>query len=157
MRVIRFIETAAGPAGDANNDGTRHTYEDEFVEVVNLGPDAVDVAGWRLGDDDTSVFSWFEFPPATVLAPGERAVLFGGGSPQGFTPPAFVDDGRLGNGLTNGGDRLFLIDVAGDTVDSVSTISWPSDQSIVRPNRTCEPFVFHADPPGRGGTQTLSD
>ena len=118
---VRIDEVLADPApgieGDANGDGTRHTYEDEFVEILNLGP--VDLSGWRLGDDDTSIPSWFKFPAASLLAPGARALVFGGGAPTGFAAAAFVDDGRLGNGLSNGGDVLFLIDAAGDTIDSV--------------------------------------
>jgi hypothetical protein len=151
---VRIDEVLADPApgseGDANGDGTRHTYEDEFVEILNLGPSAVDLAGWRLGDDDISITSWFEFPSASVLAPGKRALVFGGGTPTGFAAPVFVDDGRLGNGLSNGGDVLFLIDAAGDTVDSVSSASWPSDQSITRSLPNCDDFHFHAEPPGRG-------
>ena len=145
-----LADPAPGTAGDANGDGTRHTYEDEFVELLNLGPDAVDLSGWRLGDDDTSIASWFEFPPASLLAPGTRALVFGGGTPTGFATAAFVDDGRLGNGLANGGDSLFLIDAAGDTIDSVTSPEWPADQSIVRSRQNCSDFLPHADPPGRG-------
>ena len=151
---IRIDEVLADPAsgaeGDANGDGTRHTYEDEFVELLNLGPDEVDISGWRLGDDDTSIASWFEFPPASLLAPGTRALVFGGGTPTGFAAAAFVDDGRLGNGLTNGGDSLFLIDAAGDTIDSAASAEWPADQSIVRSRQNCDDFLPHSDPPGRG-------
>jgi len=52
-----LADPAAGVEGDANGDGARHTYEDEFVEILNLGPTQVDLAGWRLGDDDTSIAS----------------------------------------------------------------------------------------------------
>ncbi len=151
---VRIDEVLADPApgieGDANGDGTRHTYEDEFVEILNLGPDQVDLSGWRLGDDDTSIPSWFKFPAASLLAPGARALVFGGGAPTGFAAAAFVDDGRLGNGLSNGGDVLFLIDAAGDTIDSAVSAEWPADQSIVRSRQNCDEFLPHADPPGRG-------
>ncbi|MDE0965168.1 MAG: lamin tail domain-containing protein [Candidatus Latescibacteria bacterium] len=121
-----------GITGDANQDGTRKTYEDEFIEIYNTGPDTVSLMGWRLGDDDTSLASLFTFPDSTKLPPGDRLLLFGGGTPTGFSVPAFADDGRIGNGLTNSGDVLLLLNAAGDTVDTASLASWPNNQSVVR-------------------------
>ena len=37
-------------AGDANGDGKRDTYEDEFVELYNAGSAPIPLADWRLGD-----------------------------------------------------------------------------------------------------------
>jgi len=121
-----------GLDGDANRDGERHTYHDEFVELLNIGTHSVSLAGWKLGDDDTDPQIWFTFPADAVIPPGERLLLFGGGTPTGFTVPVFVDDGRIGNGLTNGGDTVLLIDAAGDTVDLLYGDNWKGDQSQVR-------------------------
>ena len=108
------LRPATGDYRDANQEGTRKTYEDEFIEIYNTGPDTVSLMGWRLGDDDTSLASLFTFPDSTKLPPGDRLLLFGGGTPTGFSVPAFADDGRIGNGLTNSGDVLLLLNAAGD-------------------------------------------
>jgi len=148
-----LADPGSGLSGDANGDGTRQTFADEFVELLNRGPEAVDLEGWRLGDDDAAAVSWFEFPPLTWLPAGSRAVLFGGGTPQGFADPAtiFTDDGRIGDGLSNSGDGLFLIDADGDTASTVaSDLSWNSNQSVTRYPSGDGPFVAHSAPPGDG-------
>ena len=126
-----LADPPSGLPGDANGDGERETYADEFVELRNAGPDTVDISGWRLGDDDTAISGWFEFP-MTYLPPGARAVLFGGGTPTTIPPPAYADDGRIGDGLANGGDRVLLITASGDTADIVDGIGWGNDRSVVR-------------------------
>ena len=148
-----LADPGSGLSGDANGDGTRQTYADEFVELFNRGSEAVDLAGWRLGDDDAALANWFEFPPLSIVAPGGRMVLFGGGSPQGFADPTliFSDDGRIGDGLSNSGDGLFLIDADGDTASIVpSGISWNRNQSVTRYPPGAGPFAQHSDPPGVG-------
>lgn len=133
---IRISEVLADPpaglAGDANGDGRRHTYEDEFVELINTGVDTISLAAWKIGDDDATSTAYFEFPTGSALAPGQLLVLFGGGSPALASTATFVDDGRIGNGLSNSGDVVVLLDAQGDTVDQLSISTWPSDQSLAR-------------------------
>ena len=126
-----LADPPAGVAGDANRDGRHDPYEDEFVELYNAGSTPVDISGWRLGDA-ASLLSYFRFPPGAVIAPGSYVVLFGGGSPSGFTVPVYTDDGRIGNGLQNSGEAIHLIDGTGDLVASVSLPTWPARQSIAR-------------------------
>lgn len=159
-----LADPPAGDGGDTNGDGLRHGFEDEFVELYNTGPDTAALGGWELRDDDVSPGRGFRFPAGTLLAPGERLTLFGGGSPAPELGPAFADDGRIGNGLTNSGDRLVLVDAAGDTVDAVDAAPWPADQSLVRwpaiqvaaPGSPVPPrpdpgaFAPHREPPGDG-------
>jgi hypothetical protein len=65
-------------AGDANCDGVSDPAEDEFVELVNVGPVPIELAGGTVSDDDATRFT---FPPtARPLAPGDVVVVFGGGS-----------------------------------------------------------------------------
>ena len=131
---IRISEVLADPpndlTGDANGDGLRHTYEDEFVELANIGADTISLAAWKIGDDDAPSDAFFTFPAGTYLAPGQLLVLFGGGSPALTLVASFVDDGRIGNGLSNSGDTILLLDAQGDTVDLVHVASWPNDQSL---------------------------
>ena len=53
------------------------------------------------------------FPSDTVIGPGEYIVLFGGGDitkiKSEFEGKVFVDDGKIGGGLSNSGDAVFLI------------------------------------------------
>ncbi|MBT3603349.1 MAG: lamin tail domain-containing protein, partial [Candidatus Latescibacteria bacterium] len=120
---IRIVEILADPPpglhGDANRDGIRGSRADEFVELFNTGTEAVDLSGWYLGDDDVAVAEMFQFENNTSLEPNERAVIFGGGSPNGIPGIVFIDDGSIGNGLTNSGDIIMLLNALGDTVDVV--------------------------------------
>ena len=112
--VVVIQEILADPPsdleGDANGDGVRHRNQDEFVELLNIGFKPVRLDGWQLSDAGTAPRSRFTFPENTLLEPGGRTVLFGGGSPTGFSELVFVDDGTIGGGLNNRGDAVFLID-----------------------------------------------
>ena len=120
-----------GLAGDANHDGQYDPHKDEFIELYNAGPDTISLASWRLGDA-ASLHDYFRFPPGAVIEPGSYVVLFGGGNPSGFTVPVYIDDGKIGDGLTNSGEAIYLIDRTGDVVGIVAHATWPGDQSIVR-------------------------
>ena len=154
-----LADPPSGAAGDANGDGERHTYEDEFIELFNPGPDTLSIAGWSLGDDDVAVDDLFHFPDDARLPPGSYAVLFGGGNPQGFDGRAYADDGRIGNGLSNSGDTVVLRHALGDTIDFHRGSDWPRDVSITRWPEDCKRsdagppchFTPHDSPPGTGG------
>ena len=115
-----YPNPATGDAGDTNGDGGRHTYQDEFVEVANLGEQPVDISGYYLGDDDVPVEKLFRFPDNTVLDTQAVVVLFGGGD-MPVTKRIFADDGRIGDGLANGGDTVQLLAPDGSTVVSSMT------------------------------------
>ncbi len=137
-----LADPPAGAVGDANQDGQRDTYEDEFIELYNAGPDTISLAGWRLGDSRPLIY-YFRFPRDAVIEPESYVVLFGGGNPSGFSVPVYTDDGRIGNGLTNSGEAIYLIDSIGGIVASVSQSTWPDDQSIVRTALEDSMFVPH--------------
>ena len=126
-----LADPPSGAAGDANQDGERDTYTDEFIELYNAGEVSIDISGWRLGDSSSSD-THFQFPADAVVAPDSYIVLFGGGNPTGFTVPVYTDDGRIGNGLTNGGEDIRLTDDNGTEVAVVSHDDWPTKQSLVR-------------------------
>lgn len=108
--------------GDANRDGERSAGGDEFVELANVGDEAVDLSGWTLGDDENNVT--FTFPQGYILEPREIVVVFGGGSVENvpgydadpLQTRAFVVDSLhlgIGNGLANGGDIVMLLSADG--------------------------------------------
>jgi len=156
-----------GSNGDANGDGLRHSYADEFVELLHTGGDTISLAQWKIGDDDSAVDAYFTFPAGTALAPGQLLVLFGGGSPALPAIATHTDDGRIGNGLSNGGDIVILLDAQGDTADIVRIATWPKDQSLARKtdgsfaphstmnSRPFSPGQLHDSPPSP--TNTLDD
>lgn len=120
-----MFDVPSGSAGDANGDGTRSARGDEFVELVNTGPSAIDISGWtisqRAGD------TVFTFPNNVTLQPGEFTVVFGGIGSSGFGsqfPPELqlfasqsgANNGFAGGGRTNfsnSGDNVVLRDAQG--------------------------------------------
>ena len=63
--VINEMLADPGPLdGDANGDGIRDAYDDEFVEIINGGLNAVDMSNYSLSDA-TGVRHIF--PPGTIL------------------------------------------------------------------------------------------
>lgn len=148
-----LADPASGEAGDANGDGTRHSSQDEFVELLNTGLRPVALGGWQLADAGTAEGSRFTFPEGTWIGPGERVVLFGGGAPAGgIEGQVFVDDGKIGKGLSNSGDAVYLIDPAGP--DTVARAEYGpeggKDESLVRQPEGRGGFVRHGRFPGKG-------
>ena len=137
-----LADPPTGSAGDANQDGHCDPYEDEFIELYNASTDTISLASWQLGDS-ASLHDYFRFPPGASIAPHSYVVLFGGGSPTGFTVPVYTDDGKIGNGLTNAGEAIYLIDKTGYPVARVTHDSWPDDQSIVRTPPDGDAFLPH--------------
>ena len=143
-----------GLGGDANGDGKRDSYQDEFVELFNADERAISLAGWRICDDDTPWDRAFVFPPNTVLPPASYIVLFGGGTPPHQDGKTFVDDGRIGNGLSNRSDVVLLINAERDTVDRLAGTPWPKDQSLTRSESgSTAPHTAQSTAPFSPGTQ----
>lgn len=99
-----------GPSFDTDGDGEAED-GDEFVELFNAGPGAVDLSGWQLYDASTSPLR-HTFADGTVLQPGGYVVVVGKWDP-GTPPPGIVvangDGGSApGLGINNDGDELFL-------------------------------------------------
>lgn len=107
-----------GEVGDANRDGVRHTYGDEFVELYNAGSRPANLRGWRIADA-TDARHLFPDTVDVILLPGQFMTVFGGGEPAGFEGGVWVaSSGRLS--LNNSEDQIALISAAGDTVDAHS-------------------------------------
>lgn len=100
-------------AGDANGDGARDPNEDEFVELVNISDDTIDVSGLEFYDRTALEMGMprHTVPNGTALAPGQALVVFGGGTPMGTFGGAVVQvangfEGRLN--LNNSDDFLTI-------------------------------------------------
>lgn len=95
---------------------------EEWAELYNPGPAAVQLTGWSIGDRE----AWDPLPEA-LLAPGAHALVAADAAQAARLALAAPErrilslaDGSLGGGLGNGGDVLRLRDPTGRLVDAVS-------------------------------------
>lgn len=116
------VQTVAGPntlrlsevMPDPAESGREVQYE--WVELVNVGREPVDLAGWKLGDG-----SEVDTLPAAQVAPGGFVVI---GGPAVVVPAGVVlvvvPDGDIGRGLNNDGDVVRLVAPDGSEADVLS-------------------------------------
>jgi hypothetical protein len=141
LTSLAITEVLANPAGPEPTQ--------EYVELRNLGPQAVDVGGLTIEDSKGA-----DILPASLLDPGAYALVVA----AGFDPAAGGDDtpprpgtallrvdARIGgDGLANGGEMVRLRDAAGTVLTSygsgldVSSSKW-SGKGVHRvPQDTCD-------------------
>ncbi len=110
-----LADPASGLAGDANGDGIRDAYDDEFIEAVNVTAVVLDLSGLTLSDSDSVRHT---FPAGTIAQPGCAVVVFGGGSPNGIFGGAIVQTASTGSlSLNNSGDSVTMLNGASE-IDS---------------------------------------
>src|SRR5262245_60663057 len=144
-----------GLAGDANGDGTRSASQDEFVELVNSGPEPLAIGGFTISD---AAQVRFTFPAGTMVPAGEATVVFGGGRPTGAFGNAAANGlvfavGGAGLSLNNGADSIIVKDNSGL---EVARRDYPSadgnaNQAITRSPDISGDFVLHTAARGSGG------
>ncbi len=111
----------------------------EWIELYNGTPTAVNVSGWRIEDS----FTFDTIPSGTILSPGKFLVVAATSTTRALwniDSAAFVSVGNsLGDGLANGGDRIILKNAAGAIVDAVS---WGTNTSIFKPSASVAPYGY---------------
>lgn len=113
--LIIINEVLADPpsiGGDANQDGSIHSAQDEFVELVNTDLSEVSLADWSVSD---TIGMRHTFASTSVIPGFGFFVVFGGGAPQGFPHVAVASSGTLS--LNNSGDTITLRDAAGQVIE----------------------------------------
>lgn len=118
-------------ADPKENDG-----ENEFIEIYNVGTEAVDLAGWRLDDAraDDGAYDFLNETLNYVLEPDAYLILF---RPE------------TGITLNNDTDAVILSDAEGNIVDSFEFDSQGAGRSWGRnPENTEEWLVFKNPTPG---------
>jgi hypothetical protein len=98
----------------------------EFLEMQNTGTTPIDLGGFSLQGVT------FVFPVGTLLHPAQVLVLSSDKNPAGFDAryPGLVVAGRFSGNLSNGGERIAIVDPAGRTITSVEyddENGWPTE------------------------------
>ncbi|MCB1581526.1 MAG: lamin tail domain-containing protein [Xanthomonadales bacterium] len=135
--------------GDANGDGTADASDDEFIEIYNNGPNAVDISGWVLSDGFGPRHT---FAANTILDSCKAIVVFGGGTPTGSfggSEAIVASSGSLG--LNNGGDSIILNDGSTDRINLNYGSSGTNESYTLDPDITGGSYVGHAGATGSGG------
>ncbi len=148
--IINEVLPHEPPDGSGGRD-----YAQQFVEIVNVSSEAVDVSGWKVHDVTSSegtTEARHVFGPGTLLDPGKALVVFSGASaiPPGATHAVAASSGGLFlNKSTSGGDTVILLDSADQLIDRFQYVSTVEAVSYNRdPDATPEAdFVLHTTLP----------
>jgi hypothetical protein len=143
---VAIVEVLSNPPGPGSTEKAA-----EFVEVVNLGPGSVDLAGWTIADalaeDADGVDPLLHLAgdggcaPATCLAAGERAVIVGGAYSGPASPGLMLvtDDTTLANAGLAVHEPVVLRDA--DGVVRSTYRAWPDALAAPDPALTEEALV----------------
>ncbi|MDA8017023.1 MAG: lamin tail domain-containing protein, partial [Thermoanaerobaculia bacterium] len=147
--VINEVHADPDPSGgDANGDGSVSSTGDEFVEIVNNGPNTFDLTGFVLSDAATDRHV---FPANTVLPPGCAVVVFSDGVITGSFGGALTQEASTNSlVLNNAGDTVTLSN-NGFSLDEMTYGSEVSDQSLTRDPDLTGNFAAHSTATGSGG------
>jgi predicted extracellular nuclease len=151
-KVLLINEIYADPdteLGDANGDGVANYEQDEFVEIVNLTSEDLDISGWTLSDGFGLRHT---FPAETIIPARCSIVVFGGGTPTGDFGNAVVQTASEGAlGLNNSGDTVTISD--GTYVHAAVNYGGEGgdNQSLTRDPDVTGDFVKHSTATGSGG------
>lgn len=113
-------------------DAKKPFKSDDWVELCNYGDGAVDISGWKLGDDKyEDGGTVYTVPEGTTLAPGECVVLYSDAAFTSIYPDVTNILGPTGIGFSKSDDAVVLMDKTGKVQHKIeySTISdggeWP--------------------------------
>jgi hypothetical protein len=137
-------EILADPPDDANGDGVRDSYDDEFIEIVNARDYEISLknVSIAIGEEDSIKHI---FTKNDKIPPLKAIVIFGGGTPNGdFGGSSFyVSDSSLR--LSNSGNTVYLI-LNNVIIDSVTYGSEAGyDQSLTRFPDITGSFIKHTE------------
>ena len=114
MPISVIIEQVLPNAGQGRND-----YRHEWLLLRNRSDDPINLSGWTIADAQSA-----DPLPAVTLNPGDTLLVAPSADAAASAPAAdhvhTLEDGRIGNGLANSGDRLALIDPDEQIADSVA-------------------------------------
>ena len=93
--------------------------EEEWIEIYNNSPSAVELDGWTITDNNGAGFT-YTFPSETSIAPGTYFTI--AADSIGFNALYGYDADLYGNlpYLNNDGDTLILVDGSGNVIDAAA-------------------------------------
>ncbi len=167
--INEILSDVEGTGLDPNLNGVfEETLEDQFVEILNLGTDPVDLSGWalharRLSDVSGNTLAHV-FPAGTIMAGESAMVIFGGGDMIGDEPNsnlvpdsfggAYVQTARIANGNANvngvnlptGGPEMYLelMNQHGFVINRLDLVEGMTNQGssvVLYPEGTGEPAL----------------
>lgn len=129
--------------GDANGDGVRDPYDDEFVEILNVSSSTIALFGVAFGTADKARHTFSQ----RCLGPSEAVVLFGG--PRGRQPTLHQGTWHVTSAtrlsMTNTQGTLWLKDRHGRTLSELN-YNAPKAMSYTRSLQgSASGFVPHTD------------
>ncbi|HYE65649.1 MAG TPA: Ig-like domain-containing protein, partial [Pyrinomonadaceae bacterium] len=149
--------------GDANQDGTRDSSQDEFIEMVNSTARDLDIGGYQIltrGGSGTSDVTRHTFAPGTILQAGTALVIFGGGNIDANNPvfggAQVLKASSGGLSLVNTGGVVTLrapsLEIAGlVSYGGATGLNGNADQSLTRSPDVAGGFTLHGSAPGSDG------
>ena len=120
---IVINEFLADPASDWDQDGTTSAKLDEWLEIMNVGTSAVDLSRFRVSDASAGMD--FRFALSGTLASGEVRVFFGSEVVAWQTANGVS---AFGLSLNNGGDTVYLYEVAAGDTNTVDSYTYVANQ-----------------------------
>jgi hypothetical protein len=102
----------------------------EWVELFNHTSRTVDLTDWKISDNhETDSISSLTLPPGGFAVAAARTDFYTN-FPSFSGTIIFMTDGSIGNGLSNTGDRIILLDPTGKIIDA---LSYGDDNAIMSP------------------------
>ena len=143
--VINEIMVDVG-GEDINCDGNSSSSQDEFVEIVSLADEALDLSGVQLWTGEGESLDLIHTFGAWCLDPGRGVVLFGGGETALCEKESTIQLADKGLSLNNSaGHRVVLVDSSGAEISSFTYPSVPKGVSWARSPEGTGDFVLHSD------------
>lgn len=127
-----LVAVPTGPAGDANGDGQRDAFEDEFVELVNRTDRRLDLSGVALTKDGDVKMTIGEI----CLEGGAGLVVFGGGETSALESSENNTKFRVSEtrfGFPNSGGTFAMLRADGAELGSVTWSEPPSESLTLAP------------------------
>jgi hypothetical protein len=164
--VVNELLVSVPDEADVNGDGVAGRNDEQFIELVNVAPYAIELVGAELWEADIPR-ARHKFG-AGVLLPGEATVIFAAGQPslsadRCVALSAYNDDGEGSPGLSldRGGDVLWLLDATGAELLRVTYDgSFPDGSMVLSPELDGTTYADHLTVPGSIGAYspcTLAD
>ncbi|TMQ58811.1 MAG: lamin tail domain-containing protein [Candidatus Eisenbacteria bacterium] len=137
---LRLNEILASPARDWDGDGLYDSKNDEWIEIQNVGPEALAIGEYRLADAARTV----RFALEGTLAPGEVKLTTGSAAVAWQRSQGLA---AAGLSLNNSGDQVYLLRVTGPDTTTVDTHTYGSieggnDRSVGHASTESEDWIL---------------